>query len=50
MKLTSEQKDILRIIVANELEYYDRKEDIYEEDIEYINELKKIYVELGGII
>lgn len=42
MKLTNTQKDILVILIRNELEYYDRKEDIYEEDIEYIKELKEI--------
>jgi len=42
MKLTSLQKDILIRLLENELVYYDTKEDIYEEDIEYIEELKKI--------
>ena len=48
MKFTNEQKDILIRMIENELEYYERKEDIYEEDEEYIGELKKILKKLKG--
>lgn len=37
-----EERDILMMLLKNELEYYARKEDIYEEDEEYIEMLKKI--------
>lgn len=42
MKLTNEEKDILIIVLKTELEYYESKEDIYEEDLEYIEQLKNI--------
>jgi hypothetical protein len=42
IKFTDEQLDMLVTLIRNELEYYERKEDIYPEDEEYIAELKKI--------
>lgn len=42
MKLTNEEKDILKIILNNEIEYYEDKEDSYPEDEEYLEKLKKI--------
>lgn len=48
MKFTNEQKDILIRMIENELEYYERKKDIYEEDEEYIEELEKILKKLKG--
>lgn len=42
MRLTSEEKDILKIILNNEIEYYEDKEDSYPEDIEYLEKIKKI--------
>lgn len=48
MNFTNVQKDILIRMIVNELEYYETKEDIYEDDIEYIEELKKVLKKLGG--
>lgn len=42
MKLSDIQKDILIRILENEIQYYEEKEDIYEEDINYIEELKEV--------
>lgn len=46
MELTNSQKDILKIMILNELNYYGMKEDIYEEDREYIKELEEIMNEI----
>lgn len=46
MKFTNEQKNILKRLLENELEYYETKEDIYDDDIEYIKELMKILKKL----
>ena len=43
MKLSENQLYMLYRIVELELEYYDRKEDMYQEDKEYQKELKKIF-------
>ena len=42
IRITYEEIDILQMLLKNELEYYDRKEDIYKEDSEYIELLKNI--------
>lgn len=42
MKLTNEEKNILKILIINELDFYDTKEDIYQEDKEYIKKLETI--------
>lgn len=47
INFTYEQLDILQMLLKNELEYYDRKEDKYEEDIEYIELLKNILEKIG---
>ena len=47
MVLENEEKDILKLLVFNELDYYERlKEDYDELDYEYIQELKKILSKL----
>ena len=46
IKLNYEEIDILQMLLKHELEYYDRKEDIYQEDIDYIKLLKDILEKL----
>ena len=47
MKLTDIEKDILSRLIENELEYYERKEDMYKEDVEYVKILMKILKKVG---
>lgn len=42
MKLTNEEKDILISLIKNELEYYEEKEDLFMDDVDYIEKLKDI--------
>lgn len=42
MRLDWEEKDILKMIIINELEYYEHKEDFDEIDKEYVDKLKTI--------
>ena len=46
MKLTNEQKDILRILVINELRYYETNFDNDYRILEFIEKLKNILREL----
>ena len=46
MKLTNEQKDILRILVINELRYYETNFDNDDRILEFIEKLKNILREL----
>ena len=39
MELTNEEKSILRILLTNELEYYEMKDDVFDDDLEYIKKL-----------
>jgi len=41
-ELKSEERDILKLLVYNEIEYYEDKEDKLDRDIEFIKELKTI--------
>lgn len=40
--LNEKQINILKILIINELSYYQGKEDIYEDDAKYIKELNEI--------
>lgn len=42
MKLTNEEKDILIRLIKNELEYYEEKEDLFMDDVDYIEKLENI--------
>lgn len=42
MKLTNEEKDILIRLIENELEYYKEKEDLFMDDVDYIEKLNDI--------
>ena len=46
MKLTKEEKEILKRMIDNELEYYEMKEDMYQDDIDFIKKLYKILKKL----
>lgn len=46
ISLSWEQVDILTTIIMNEIYFYETKEDTYEEEIEYVNELKEILKKL----
>lgn len=46
MKLNSFDKDILINLIQRELEYYEKKEDIYDEDIKFIKSLYKMLNQL----
>ena len=42
MKLTNEEKDILTRLIKNELEYYEEKEDLFMDDLDYVEKLNDI--------
>lgn len=46
MKLNNFDKNILINLIQRELEYYENKEDIYDEDIKYIKSLYKMINQL----
>lgn len=47
MKLTDEEKNIIKIMIFNELDYYESKEDYDESDEEFVLKLKSILSKLG---
>lgn len=46
ISLSWEQVDILTTMIMNEIEYYKSKEVLYEEEIEYVNELNEMLKKL----
>ena len=50
MKLTNEQKDIIKILVKNELEYYETYysdyDNVSQDDSDFMEQLKNILKEL----
>lgn len=47
MKLTNEEKDILIRLINNELEYYKEKEDLFMDDVDYVEKLNDILKKVG---
>lgn len=46
IRFKDEELDILVMLIKNELEYYERKEDMYPEDYEYVEKLKEIMMKV----
>ena len=47
MRFTKQEIEMLKVIVENELYYYQSRDDLFDDEKEYIEDLKRIYERLN---